>query len=189
MASKLVTATPATIRPLRASRMLIHTITTSAIVVFLHVRPNLTKPLARLILQSSLPGACLEKETSYMFWAKCEMCTSCEPGVKVEAFCRQCSMFICAECVNQHQRLRVFAGHKISALDRLMREGRTREFVREPILQQCDQHDQPMNIYCYDCGCLICCDCTYVTIRDHHSHNHEFIKKAARQVGTDNSPL
>ena len=32
--------------------------------------------------------------------AKCEMCS----GATAEAFCRQCVMFICAECVKQHQK-------------------------------------------------------------------------------------
>ena len=108
--------------------------------------------------------------------AKCEMCSI---SGKAEAFCRHCIMFICAECVKQHKNMKVFAGHKTSSLDKL-KEGGAREFITpKPTLQTCKEHDQPMNIFCFDCGCLICRDCT---IKDHHGHNYEFVKKAASQV-------
>ena len=107
--------------------------------------------------------------------AKCEMCSE----DKAEAFCRHCMMFICAECVKQHKRMKVFAGHKTSSLDKL-KEGGAREFITpEPTLQTCKEHEQPMNIFCFDCGCLICRDCT---IKDHHGHNYEFVKKAASEA-------
>ena len=108
--------------------------------------------------------------------AKCEMCSL---SGKAEAFCRHCMMFICAECVKQHKNMKVFAGHKTSSLD-VLKEGGAREFITpEPTLQTCKEHEQQMNIFCFDCGCLICRDCT---IKDHHGHNYEFVKKAASQV-------
>ena len=108
--------------------------------------------------------------------AKCEMCSI---SGKAEAFCRHCMMFICAECVKQHKNMKVFAGHKTSSLD-VLKEGGAREFIiPEPTLQTCKEHEQQMNIFCFDCGCLICRDCT---IKDHHGHNYEFVKKAASQV-------
>ena len=107
---------------------------------------------------------------------KCEMCSI---SGKAEDFCRHCMMFICAECVKQHKKMKVFAGHKTSSLDKL-KEGGAREFITpEPTLQTCKEHEQQMNIFCFDCGCLICRDCT---IKDHHGHNYEFVKKAASQV-------
>ena len=108
--------------------------------------------------------------------AKCEMCSI---SGKAEAFCRHCMMFICAECVKQHKNMKVFAGHKTSSLD-VLKEGGAREFITpEPTLQTCKEHEQQMNIFCFDCGCLICRDCT---IKDHHGHSYEFVKKAASQV-------
>ena len=108
--------------------------------------------------------------------AKCEMCSI---SGKAEAFCRHCMMFICAECVKQHKNMKVFAGHKTSSLDNL-KEGGAREFITpEPTLQTCKEHEEKMKIFCLDCGCLICRDCT---IKDHHGHNYEFVKKAASQV-------
>ena len=107
--------------------------------------------------------------------AKCEMCSE----DKAEAFCRHCMMFICAECVKQHKKLKVFAGHKTSSLDGL-KEGGAREFITpEPTLQTCKVHNESMKFYCFDCSCLICRDCT---VDDHLGHKYQFVRKAALEA-------
>ena len=73
----------------------------------------------------------------------------------------------------------VFAGHKVTSLDEL-KEGGAK--MMDPPLQMCKERDEPMKIYCFDCSCLICRDCTInvtININDHFGHNHKFIKKAA----------
>ena len=107
---------------------------------------------------------------------KCELCLV----GKAKAFCRQCEKFVCEECVKSHHRMPVaFPNHKIVTLEEL-KEGRAKEIVTpEPSLKMCKFHEQPMNIFCFDCDCLICRDCT---IKDHHGHNYEFVKKAAPEV-------
>ena len=108
--------------------------------------------------------------------AKCEMCSKLG---KAEAFCRNCMMFICAECVDHHQNLKVFAGHKTSFLDDL-KEGGAKEFITpKPTFQTCKLHDESMKFYCFDCSCLICRDCT---VDDHLGHKYQFVKKAAPEV-------
>ena len=109
--------------------------------------------------------------------AKCEMCS----GGKTKAFCHQCAMFICDECNKQHQRMKVFASHKISSFDELKEGGAKETIIKEPPLQMCIEHDEPMKIYCFDCSCLICRDCT-INVNDHFGHNHKFIKKAAPEM-------
>ena len=102
--------------------------------------------------------------------AKCEMCLE----DKAEAFCRQCTKFICAECVKAHQRLKqAFPGHKVSTLEELKEGGAKEILIQEPSHETCKVHDQPKIIFCYDCDTLICRDCT---IKDHFGHNHEFVK-------------
>ena len=108
--------------------------------------------------------------------AKCELCS----GDKAEAFCRQCAQFICEECIKAHQRMKKsFPGHKVVTLDELKKGGAKEIVTQESPLQTCTKHDQPMNIYCFDCSCLICRDCT---IKDHRDHNHEFIKVSAPET-------
>ena len=108
--------------------------------------------------------------------AKCEMCSE----DKAEAFCRQCAKFICADCVNSHKKMKAaFSGHKVSTLDEL-REGGAQDIVpQEPTFKSCEVHEQPMNVYCYDCKALICVHCTVIAHRD---HRYEFVKVAAPEV-------
>ena len=106
--------------------------------------------------------------------AKCEMCS----GDKAKGFCRQCALFVCEKCIESHHRMKVFAGHKIASLIEL-KEGAKEIIMEEPPLQVCKEHDEVMKIYCFDCNCLICRDCT---IEDHSGHNHKFIKKSAPEM-------
>ena len=106
--------------------------------------------------------------------AKCEMCT----GDKAEGFCRKCALFVCEKCIESHRRMKVFAGHKITSLDEL-KEGTKEIIMEESPLQVCKEHDEVMKIYCFDCNCLICRDCT---IKDHLGHSYEFIKKSAPEM-------
>ena len=102
----------------------------------------------------------------------CEMCSR----GKVTAFCRQCVDFICDKCVELHQYIKVFAGHKISTLEEL-KQGGVKELVFNDLPPpKCDDHDEPKKIFCSDCKKLICRDCVVI---DHAGHNYEFVKKAA----------
>ena len=108
--------------------------------------------------------------------SKCEVCFE----ATAEAYCQQCAKFICAKCITEHQRMKaLFSGHKISTLDQLKNQGAKEIVKSEPSLQTCTVHEQPMNIYCFDCKTLICRDCT---IKAHNSHNYEFVKVAAPEV-------
>ena len=106
--------------------------------------------------------------------AKCEVCS--DSGDKAEAFCRQCAMFICKECIKAHKRMKSFVTHDVASLEDL-KLGRSKPIVmKEPPTKKCLDHDEPLNIHCYDCCTLICRDCT---VKDHKEHNFEFCKKAA----------
>ena len=105
---------------------------------------------------------------------KCEGCT--DSGDKAEAFCRQCAVFICKECIKQHKRMKAFASHEVNSLQDL-KQGRTKEIaVKEPPTKKCHTHEEPLMIYCFDCNSLICRDCTVTAHRD---HKFEFSKVAA----------
>ena len=106
---------------------------------------------------------------------KCELCT--DSGYKAEAFCRQCAMFICKDCVKQHKRLKTYLTHEIASLEDL-KQGRAKPIVvkEDPASVKCPHHDEPLVIYCFDCDMLICRDCT---MKDHRDHNFEFCMKAA----------
>ena len=104
--------------------------------------------------------------------ALCEQCS----GGKATAFCRHCTEFICEDCVKGHQRMKVFAGHKVTSLEEL-KKGESKEIlIKKPPPPTCKDHDEQMKIYCFDCNRLICRDCTMI---DHKEHKYDFVKKAA----------
>ena len=103
--------------------------------------------------------------------AKCELCSV----DKAEGFCRQCAQLVCEKCIESHRRMKMFAGHKIDEL----KEGAKEIIKEEPPLQMCKEHGEAMRIYCFDCNCLICRDCT---IKDHLGHSYEFVKKSASEM-------
>ena len=104
--------------------------------------------------------------------ALCEQCS----GGKATAFCRHCTEFICEECVKGHQKMKVFAGHKVTSLEEL-KEGESKEIlIKKPPPPTCKDHDEQMKIYCFDCNRLICRDCIVI---EHKEHKYDFAKKAA----------
>ena len=107
---------------------------------------------------------------------KCELCSE----TKAEAFCNQCTSLICADCVKAHKKMKTFSGHKVSSLDELKVGHSVKDIVMEESpLQMCEEHKEPMKIYCFDCSCLICRDCI---MKNHLGHNYEFIKVAATEI-------
>ena len=104
-------------------------------------------------------------------------CGVCSTGLKVSAYCQDCAQFICDECIKSHQRIKIYLNHVVSILDGLTENEACKVLTQqESPVQVCSDHGQPMGLYCFDCDCLICRDCT---IKDHFGHNYEFIKKAA----------
>ena len=84
------------------------------------------------------------------------VCESCFLKRKAIAFCRKCTAFLCAHCVEQHKTLRAFAGHKVDTLEDLKKGGALDIPLKEAPPPKCPEHDEPMKIFCFDCNCLIC---------------------------------
>ena len=102
--------------------------------------------------------------------AVCQQCS----GGSSDGFCRHCAEFICGDCMKQHKKLKVFAGHEVLTLDEL-KEGGAK---RKPPPRMCQEHNEQKKIYCFDCDCLIC---HYCLPYQHNGHNHGFVKQAAPQ--------
>ena len=106
---------------------------------------------------------------------KCELCSG--SGDKAEAFCRQCAMFICKNCIKQHMRLKTYLTHEVASLEDL-KQGQAKPILvkEDPASVKCPDHNEPLVIYCFKCDTFMCCNCT---MKDHRNHNIEFCKKAA----------
>ena len=105
--------------------------------------------------------------------ARCEMCSE----GKAEAFCRQCTEFICSDCARSHEKMKTkYPDHQVVSLEEL-RVGGTKQIPTTPAPPMtCEAHEKRMKLYCFDCGSLICRDCTVI---DHAGHKFEFAKKCA----------
>ena len=106
------------------------------------------------------------------------MCEQCAES-KAVAFCRQCTNFICDNCVKLHKKLRVFADHKVATLEELKEGGAKQILLKQAPPPMCKVHDEQMKIYCYECNHLICRDCI---LDDHAGHKYDFVKKAVPAI-------
>ena len=105
--------------------------------------------------------------------AFCEQCATSEDAV---AFCRQCADFICENCVLSHKNLKVFASHVMSSLEELKKGGVKNIPLKIAPPRKCAEHEKKLKLFCFDCECLICRDCTII---DHVGHKFEFVSKCA----------
>ena len=105
--------------------------------------------------------------------AVCQQCS----GGSSDGFCHHCAEFICGECMKVHKKMKIFSGHEVLTLDEL-KEGGAKKIVAKPPPRMCQKHDEQKKIYCFDCDCLICRDCTVI---DHTGHKYGFVKQAAPQ--------
>ena len=107
------------------------------------------------------------------------VCDSCYKKGKAVAFCRQCTVFLCAYCVEQHRALRAFEEHKVENLNDLKRGGFAHVPLNQALPPKCPEHDEQMKIICFDCNCLICRDCTVI---NHNGHSYNFLMKCATEA-------
>ena len=103
---------------------------------------------------------------------QCEMCS----GDEMKAFCLQCAQFVCDQCLISHKRMKIFSEHKTVLLSELEDGDLKRIVLEEYPHQKCRLHHEPLKIYCFDCSCLVCRDCTVV---DHSGHSYNFIDTVA----------
>ena len=108
---------------------------------------------------------------------KCDLCVL---GNKAEAYCPQCTINICSSCIDRHKELKIFRNHEMkdSPLD-ASKLGSTESFTLKISIPQCEEHREPLTIYCFDCNCLICHCCVSGT---HEEHNYELCSKASPAV-------
>ena len=104
--------------------------------------------------------------------AVCEQCS----GTKAIAFCRQCAEFICADCERCHKKMKVFNSHVVASLVDLKKGGVKNIPLKEAPEVKCPEHQEFIRLFCFDCDCLICRDCTII---DHNGHKFEFLNKCA----------
>ena len=104
------------------------------------------------------------------------VCEQCATLGKAVAFCRQCADFICEACTRSHAQMKAFAGHVVSSLEELKKGGVKNIPLKIAPPRKCAEHEKKLKLFCFDCECLICRDCTII---DHIGHKFEFVSKCA----------
>ena len=107
------------------------------------------------------------------------VCDQCQSAEQVVAFCRNCAHYICDYCREGHRRMKVFSGHTVVSIEEVRQNATSNLPVINPEPMTCEEHQEQLKIYCFDCGLLICRDCI---IKDHKEHEFEFVKKCALEI-------
>ena len=85
------------------------------------------------------------------------------------AYCPQCSVTLCEECVKVHRSLKILKSHTTVPLSKAVSEcsiARTAPFV-------CVKHAEKQRLYCMECEVLICALCH--SVGDHKTHSVLFV--------------
>ena len=99
---------------------------------------------------------------------------SCDNCKKSDAtgYCKQCTKFLCARCLNVHNEWAPCVNHVVTSLDEVTRTAFQLASINPEVTMNCSSHDQPLKIYCETCDDLICSDCT---VRIHKGHEYDLV--------------
>ena len=99
---------------------------------------------------------------------------SCDNCKKSDAtgYCKQCTKFLCVECLSVHNKWAPCIDHVVISLDEVARTAFQLPSINPEVTMNCSSHDQPLKIYCETCDDLICYDCT---VRIHKGHEYDLV--------------
>jgi uncharacterized membrane-anchored protein YhcB (DUF1043 family) len=91
-------------------------------------------------------------------------CSQCTATAELVVFCNKCDGYLCEQCVIAHEKMTIFKDHK-SCLVPIDQAGSVLPVMKKEY--KCFKHDgKLLQVYCEDCGIVICHDCVY----DHRGH-------------------
>ena len=101
------------------------------------------------------------------------LCDNCEDAEKpVEKRCKDCLQFLCAPCVESHQRSCDTKKHVLQSKDEL----KNNEPAENARPLKCSNHHELIKYYCDTCQKTICMSCT---VLEHKSHNVVSLEESA----------
>ena len=96
----------------------------------------------------------------------CDNCTT----TNATGYCKECTKFLCQECIDVHKKWAPIADHKITSLDEVATSASKLLPVKKEM--KCSIHNKPLEIFCGTCEELICHDCT---VRIHRDHDYDLV--------------
>ena len=100
---------------------------------------------------------------------------SCDNCKKSDAtgYCKQCTKFLCTECLGVHNKWAPCVDHVVISLDEVTRTAFQLPSIKPEVTMNCSSHDKPLEIYCETCHDLICHNCT---VRIHKGHEYDLVQ-------------
>uniref|UniRef100_A0A1X7UG00 B box-type domain-containing protein n=1 Tax=Amphimedon queenslandica TaxID=400682 RepID=A0A1X7UG00_AMPQE len=105
----------------------------------------------------------------------CDNCTT----ANATGYCKDCSKFMCSDCISTHKKWADFSTHKLTSLDEVTASdvSSTSQLLAPakqgaPLICPIPSHDEPLKIYCETCDSVICRDCT---VRTHKDHEYDLV--------------
>ena len=92
-------------------------------------------------------------------------CDNCN-AANATGYCKECSQFLCIECIGMHKKWSRFASHQITSLDEVA-SAPTQLLPAKQFTCSVPSHDEPLKYYCDTCDESICRDCAILTHKDH----------------------
>ena len=106
-----------------------------------------------------------------------QKCGSCDENNSATCYCFVCQNFLCKDCFEAHQSLKVTRGHRNVLIDKLQTQD-VEELINRPVMCSQQYHEnQPLEFYCEECKVPICHKCSVVS---HNRHTMTDTQKAAQ---------
>ena len=108
----------------------------------------------------------LMKKISGHQQVNCDNCTT----TNATGYCKECTKFLCQECIDVHKKFAAIADHMITNLDNLVTSASQLLPAKQEI--KCSEHNKPLEIFCETCQEVIC---QYCTLRVHKHHDYDLV--------------
>ncbi|CAH0591729.1 unnamed protein product [Chrysodeixis includens] len=116
-----------------------------------------------------------------------QQCNSCEDTEPATSYCVDCAEFICDNCVNAHQRLKITKEHTIKSKEEAVAELQAAQGAHSAHDMFCAEHTQErLTLFCETCDRLTCRDCQ---LQHHRDHKYQFSTEMAAQARANISSL
>uniref|UniRef100_A0A1X7VIF9 Uncharacterized protein n=2 Tax=Amphimedon queenslandica TaxID=400682 RepID=A0A1X7VIF9_AMPQE len=103
----------------------------------------------------------------------CDNCTT----ANATGYCKDCSKFMCDDCISTHKKWADFSNHQLTSLDEVTASDvSSTSQLLAPAKQEatltCSTHHKPLEIFCETCDTVICQHCT---VRMHKDHEYDLV--------------
>lgn len=109
-------------------------------------------------------------------------CSSCTDDAIATSYCTDCSEFICENCVQAHQRVKITKDHTIKPKEECANELNAISNVTPTLF--CSKHpSEKLSLFCENCDQLTCRDCQLIKHREHkYKFTHEIASDARKHI-------